>query len=393
MAEQLIAYFENTLSHLVSAYRKGHSCQHAILRLTELWRKTLDDNNYVGTIAMDLSKAFDCMPHGLLVAKLHAYGVSSKACLFFADYLTNRKQWVKVMDTYSGWTITNRDVPQGSVMGPLLFNIFLNDLFFLPLNSQLVNYADGNHICHESENLEMLQKHLQDDSNKAVKWFDNNQTTANPDKFQSIVLSRRNVETFDINVDDHTISRDNTLKMLGVTLDDKLNFKAHIRNICQTNSCQINALKRISNFLNKQCRMNVYKSFIKANFNYCPMVWMFCGKTNLNKLEKLQERALAVVYGDNSLDYDDMLQRSCQLRIRINLIRLVAIEMFKCTKGINPAYMNDMFIDKESKYNLRDQSRLLQPKFNTKRYGYRSFMYFGSKIWNSLPNNIKNLDD
>ena len=291
MAEQLTAYFENILSHLVSAYGKGYSCQNVILRLTELWRKALNDNNYVGTIAMDLSKAFDCMPHGLLVAKLHAYGVSSKACLFLADYLTNRKQRVKAMDTYSGWTITNRGVPQGSVLGPLLFNIFLNDLFVLPLNIQLVNYADDNHICHECENLEMLQKHLQDDSNKAVKWFDNNQTTANPDKFQSIVLSRRNVETFDISVDDHTISRDNTSKMLGVTLDDKLNSKAHIRYICQTASCQINALKRISTFLNEQCRMNVYKSFINANFNYCPMVWMFCGKTNLNKLKKTARKS------------------------------------------------------------------------------------------------------
>ena len=172
-----------------------------------------------------------------------------------------------------------------------------------------------------------------------------------------------------------------------------LNFNEHVRNICQTASCQINALKRISNFLNEQCRMNVYKSFISANFNYCPIVWLFCGKTNLNKLEKLQERALATVFCDNSLTYEDMLEKSGQLRIRLNLIRLVAIDMFKCMNDLNPLYINEMFIGKDSGYNLRDQSRLLQPKFNTKRYGYRSFKYFGSKVWNCLPPSVKNVND
>ena len=86
-------------------------------------------------------------------------------------------------------------------LGPLLFNIFLNDLFFLPLNSHLVNYADDNHICLENDNLDVLQKQLQDDSNIAVRWFNNNQTTANPDKFQSIILSRDRVDQFDISLD------------------------------------------------------------------------------------------------------------------------------------------------------------------------------------------------
>ena len=118
---------------------------------------------------MDISKAFDCMPHGLLLVKLHSYDVSSKACLFSSNCLRNRVQRVKVIDTCSDWTIVNGGVPLGLVLGPLLFNILLNDLFFSPLNSHLVNYADDNHICIENENLDGLRKQLQDDSNIAVR--------------------------------------------------------------------------------------------------------------------------------------------------------------------------------------------------------------------------------
>ena len=101
MAEQLTIYFENILSTRVSAYRRGYSCQHVILNLTEYWRKALDDNHNVGTIGIDLSKAFDCMPHGLFLAKLFAYGVAPNACLFISKYLKNRMQRVKIMGTSS----------------------------------------------------------------------------------------------------------------------------------------------------------------------------------------------------------------------------------------------------------------------------------------------------
>ena len=153
----------------------------------------------------------------------------------------------------------------------------------------MVNYADDNHMCNENENLKMLKDHIESDAMTAINWFDKkNQTTANADKFQSILLSRGSTSDFLANVGGHSIPPNNKLKMLGFTLDDKLNFKTHIRNVCEKASRQINALKRISKFLNEECRMHVYKSFVFANFNHCPVVWMFCGKTNLGKLERLQ---------------------------------------------------------------------------------------------------------
>ena len=149
-----------------------------------------------------------------------------------------------------------------------------------------------------------------------LKFYQRNQTTANADKFQSILLSRGSTSDFLFNVGGHSIPPNNTLKMLGGTLDDKLNFKTHIRKVCQKASRRINALKRISKFLNEQCRMRVYKSYFFANFNYCPVVWMFCGKTNLGKLERLQERALSTMFLEKSLSYNELLKKSGQLSVK-----------------------------------------------------------------------------
>ena len=125
--------------------RLGYSCQHVTLQLTEYWREALDINGYVGTMAMDLSKAFDSMPHGLLISKPHAY-----ACSVIVSYLSNRRQRVKILGEVSNWSTINRGVPQGSVLGPLLFNLFLNNLFLVKLSSKIANYADDNHLYNKN---------------------------------------------------------------------------------------------------------------------------------------------------------------------------------------------------------------------------------------------------
>ena len=116
---------------------------------------------------------------------------------------------------------------------------------------------------------------------------------------------------------------------------------------------------------------------------------MFCGKTNLGKLERLQERALSIIILEESLSYNELLRKSGPLSVKMNLMHFLIIEVFKCVRGINPSYLNDMFIVHTSNYDFRNSSRLLQPKFNTYIFGYKSFRYFGSKVWNLLPAKYK----
>ena len=255
MADQLMSYFDNLLTTHLSAYRKGYSWQHAILQLTEYWRKALDEGQNVGTVAMDLSKAFDKMPRALLIATLHAYNVSPTACYLIISYLKNRLQRVKLLGYRSQLATLNRGVPQGSVLGPLLFNIFINDLFFVRICSNIVNYADDNHVCYKHENVEVLCDVLKLDTNTAIGWFEHNYMDANPSKFQGIILGKDVPQSMALSAQDHSIPLSNHLKVLGVTLDHKLNFDMHIDSICLSASRQINALKRLSRFLDQYSRV------------------------------------------------------------------------------------------------------------------------------------------
>ena len=218
-------FFSNILNPSLSAYRKGYSCQHVILQLTEYWREALDNNDYVGTMAMDLFKTCDSMPHGLFIAKLRAYGMSKNACNMIMSYLSNRRQHVKISGEVSNWSTINRGVPQGSVLGPLLFNIFLNDLFLVQISGNIANYADDNHLYNKNICVENLLDDLVNDANAAVTWFHENHMVANPEKFQSIILSRNGGVCTPISVKNNDLCPTNEIKVLGVTLDDRLNFK------------------------------------------------------------------------------------------------------------------------------------------------------------------------
>ena len=182
------------------------------------------------------------------------------------------------------------------------------------------------------------------------------------------------------------------VSVLGITLDDSLKFDLHIADMCKKASRQINALKRVSKFSTQDSRKSIYRSFIAANFNYRPISWIFCGKKNTTKLEKLQERALRL-QPPKTATYDDLLKRGNFLSLKAFRTRCLAVEVYKCVHGLNPTYLNDLFNEPLANYNFRDKCRRHQPQFHTYTYGFRSFKYSGSKLWNSLPRAIKNTND
>ena len=308
----LTPFVDNFLSVFISAYRKTYSSSHVLIRLIENWKQSLDSKKFVGAVLMDLSKAFDYIPRELLIAEMHAYGFELNTLVFFYSYFKKRKQNVKINNTYSVFQVLLSGVPQGSILGPILFNIFINDLLMNIENSELHNFADENNISCSSETLRDLITNLEIESNKATEWFKVNNMIVNPDKFQSIIIDRKGQTNnpTKLTIDGSEISSENSVTLLGLEIDSKLNFDKHISKLCNKCAGILNALCRIKRFLAFNERKILVNSFIYGNFNYCPLVWHFCTKESTYKIENIQKRALRFLLNDYDSDYNTLLEKS-----------------------------------------------------------------------------------
>ena len=267
MATQLSTFFDIRFSNLLCGFRKGHSTQHALLRLLHRWKSSLDRSEVMGTILMDLSKAYDCLPRDLLIAKLAAYGVDHFSLSFIYNYLSNRKHRVRINDTFSNFLDILLGVPQGSILGPLLFNIFLNDLLLFARESELCNFADDNTLYSFGKTVNQVKSILKTDIKCVLHWFEINQMAANPAKFQVMFLGAKEPVIYFV-VDNILFNVTNSVKLLGITIDNKLNFKCYTQNLCGKASSKTKALTRIRPFLSIKTAMALYNAYILSTFNY-----------------------------------------------------------------------------------------------------------------------------
>ena len=226
MYYQLYEFFELKLSIFQCGFRKGFSAQHCLIPFLEKWRTTVDNNDSFGALLTDLSKAFDCLSHELLVAKLCAYGMDIPSLRLIHSYLKERKQRVRINNSYSSWSTLLYGVPQGSIIGPLLFNIYMTDLFLSIKKCEIANYADDCTLYTSQSKTKNVIEALEKDSKILSNWFEINGMKANPNK-SHLLLSNSNTNLYTY-IDDHKINNQNEVDLLGITVDNKLTFNKHI---------------------------------------------------------------------------------------------------------------------------------------------------------------------
>ena len=243
MYYQILSYIDNYLSPYLFGYRKGFSTEQCLTVMLETWKKALDRKGKAGAILTDLSKAFDCLNHDLLLAKLAAYGFDHSALLFIKSYLSDRQQRTKVNGAYSSWLDLVFGVPQGSILGPLLFNIFINDMFYFVKDSKIANYADDNTLYTIQENIDRLLNILENETSIILDWFNKNEMRPNADKCHLIVCNEKNVM---VTLQNEKIIANDFVELLGITIDNNLDFTSHVTQLCKKGNQKIHALARIS---------------------------------------------------------------------------------------------------------------------------------------------------
>ena len=370
----------------------GRSTVLQLLHVLEKWTDTLDQGGVLDVIYLDFMKAFDKVPHKRLIAKLKSYGIGNKVTNWIDFYLSGRRQRVCVNGTYSDWAPVTSGIPQGSVLGPVLFTIYINDL---PdeITSDIYLFADDTKIFTEIKSDEDVQK-LQHDLNKLQEWSNKWLLKFHPEKCKVLDISIRGKLEYEYYLDDVKLSHTNTEKDLGVHIDNRLKFDSHIGTKINKANNVLGAIRRTFTFLDKTTLMRLYTSMVRPHLEYANQIWHPRYKKDIASLENVQKRATKLIPEIKDLSYKERLQYLKLPTLPYRRLRGDMIETYKLTHGV----YDDTLPDILPKYKdiignpgrTRGHSLKLYKRKHRIEVRKHNFTMRVVEPWNSLPEKVVN---
>ena len=383
----------NLIHKSQSGFRQKHSCQTALVKLIDQWMSCIDKGDLVGSLFIDFRKAFDVVDHEILMKKLKLYKLSETSLSWFSSYLSERKQAVYNGQDHSEFIQIKSGVPQGSILGPTLFLLFLNDLPLFTKFCFCDFYADDATFHTHSDNLETIEHSLQTDGNIAKTWGKENKMHIHYVKTTCMIAGTthtlREKPQLNIQIDGHDIANVSQQKLLGVIIDDKLTWSPHIEKVCSAMSSKISLLRQLAKYVSVDILKKFYQGYILPLIDYGSITWSGTSTANLERIHKLQKRAARIIlHRDYSTPSSDMFIELGWQPITKRLAFNKAVFTYKALNGHTPQYITELLkpVAQTRDRHLRSSSNgtLAVPRSWSTVFD-RSFAVSAPKLWNSLP--------
>ena len=401
MHKRLSSFVKDILYESQYGFREHRSTINSITELVINIINGFDNKESTLSTFIDLSKAFDTIDHKILLSKLEYYGIRGVALDWFRNYLTGRKQFVNFNGVKSHTCTLSYGVPQGSVLGPLLFIIYTNDFQNCLLNTKCIMFADDTTIYGTGSDIETLYSNMNDDLDCLDAWFKANKLSLNVGKTRYILFNNNRKENTDeedtepltLQINRLIIEKTTSMKFLGLIIDEKLNWSEHIKNTINKISKSLYIINTTKNLVPQKLKVTLYYSMIYSYINYGVLLWGNTYQYNKNNILKLQKRAVWCIKNTSYNAHTDPLFSELNILKFEQVVKLDTLKfMYKVVNDMLPKNIQNKFIlnEKIHIYNTRQKLDVHIHSTNT-QIAHNSLVSHGPELWSKLDISLKNL--
>ena len=378
-------------------FRSGHNTTHATLDFIKSIEETIEQGHYAIGVFCDLSKAFDTLNHNILLSKLEHYGIRGRALDWFKSYLSNRYQYVELHGCKSFVLPLKTGVPQGSILGPLLFLLYINDLP-AAANLKCVIFADDTNLLIKGNDLNKLEYELNQELEGINDYFKANQLKLNPKKTKTVIFRRKSLPSsqkqLEILLDGVKLSIDEAASFLGITIDSTLSWDHHCTNVANKISRSNSIINRVKKFLPPPTLKILYHSFIQPHLMYGLPAWGGCTAQNKKRIINIQKRAIRTITKSYFSAHTEPRMK------QLGLLKFEDLYAQQCLVLTHDCYykrapkmiQNFCYNQHSSNYSLRGQAQnpldLKISNFRS-RAASNSYSANGPLLWNNHPNDLR----